>query len=896
MALARNITKHQAVNYYKKDDYYATKALGIPGLEQAAELQWGGSLSKELGLVGAVDHETLKKVLDGEYPNGQTLRGRREKNGKETKRAGFDIPLEAPKSLSIAALEGGDHKLIELHNLAAEAAIKLTASTIGCRRGKDGQRYEQTGETLYMKTLHAVNREQEPHLHTHAVFFNITKNSDGQLQRSTTDNMFESQKLIQAHYHSVLAQLLAENGYSFTFDKDYIPQLNGFSREHMLAHSKRTTAIDEELKKMGLTRETATAEQKDYVNKKLRKKKEDVTAETPKQWAAASKAAGFDTAKALEASKIKPKDIEARGEYGTRKAEEVLKQALASNTERNFLTTKEKVLARALNLAKGKLSLSKLEEVYNSQVEKGIIVESHGDKRKNTTITTKEALDIEKRIIKHMENGRNSVKPVLSDEKVQELINDKYAHLSDEQRNVFKLIMTTRDATIFISGAAGTGKTTAMVPSVKELRNAGKEVVGLGPQWSAVHALKDAGIDSKTTDSFILNKKEHGGFYPDRVYLVDEAGLMGSEKLEKIQQIAKNQGARIVFVGDTKQYQAVLAGSGAELLEENGISTAKLTKMIRQRNATEPVKVAAQTSLEDARKALEILDKAGLVKEAKKPEVEAVKQIIADGGFKKAFVIAPTHATIAEVTKEARKQTGQADKPQYTLKTFVPDRDRTDSDTKNLEILHTECEGKDIRVRKEYKQLGLAAGETLKLEKVYPESGNLKLKKEDGTEITVRHDKFKNFDIGESKELNVAEGERLRVTGNGFLDNEILKHSRAEIEEIKGDIMYLRFDDGKKIGLDMKKPQELDYGYAGTGHTHQGMTGERVYLVYKLKDYLEKRHFYTDLTRTKDMIKVFAEDLMTLFGKVEKTKKKEQAHDIYKDHGNDHSHDGYGIV
>jgi len=44
------------------------------------------------------------------------------------------------------------------------------------------------------------------------------------------------------------------------------------------------------------------------------------------------------------------------------------------------------------------------------------------------------------------------------------------------------------------------------------------------------------------------------------------------------------------------------------------------------------------------------------------------------------------------------------------------------------------------------------------------------------------------------------------------------------------------------------------------------------------------------------MIKVFAEDLMTLFGKVEKTKKKEQAHDIYKDHGNDHGNGGYGIT
>jgi len=348
MALIRNITIHQALNYYEKDDYYATKNLGIPGLDKMAELTWGGSLSKKLGLVGKVDHDTLKKVFEGEYPNGKVLRGRREKNGNERKRVGFDITFEAPKSVSIAALEGGDHKLIELHREAELEAIEFIQSRIGCRRGKDGHRYEQTGEGLYMRVLHGVNRNQEPHLHGHCVFANVTENLDGELQRSTTDNVFENQKLAQAVYNASLARKLTKAGYEIEFDKDYIPQLTGFSREHMLAHSKRTLEIDAELAKQGLTRETATAKQKDYINKKLRKKKEDVTPDTPKKWAEASKKAGFDTAKALEASKIKPKDIEARGEYGTRKAEEVLKQALASNTERNFLTTKEKVLARAL--------------------------------------------------------------------------------------------------------------------------------------------------------------------------------------------------------------------------------------------------------------------------------------------------------------------------------------------------------------------------------------------------------------------------------------------------------------------------------------------------------------------------------------------------------------------
>jgi hypothetical protein len=121
-----------------------------------------------------------------------------------------------------------------------------------------------------------------------------------------------------------------------------------------------------------------------------------------------------------------------------------------------------------------------------------------------------------------------------------------------------------------------------------------------------------------------------------------------------------------------------------------------------------------------------------------------------------------------------------------------------------------------------------------------------------------------------------------------------LKHSNATIEKIEGKKAFLVFDDDKRVEIDMSKPQEFDYGYARTGHATQGMTIGRVYTVYKKDDHVTQTNPYVDLSRTKGEAKTYTDDKESLLKKSERSNKKEQAHDIYKDHRNDH--DGYGIT
>src|SRR5687768_9115039 len=93
---------HQAAVYFEQDDYY------VDG-EQIAPSAWWGEGARRLGLRGEIDRGTFADLLEGRLPNGVEI----EKGGPGSHRAGTDLTFSAPKSVSLAALVGGDQRILE---------------------------------------------------------------------------------------------------------------------------------------------------------------------------------------------------------------------------------------------------------------------------------------------------------------------------------------------------------------------------------------------------------------------------------------------------------------------------------------------------------------------------------------------------------------------------------------------------------------------------------------------------------------------------------------------------------------------------------------------------------------------------------------------------------------
>ncbi len=123
-------------------------------------------------------------------------------------------------------------------------------------------------------------------------------------------------------------------------------------------------------------------------------------------------------------------------------------------------------------------------------------------------------------------------------------------------------------------GPAGTGKTTAMQIVANVVRNSGQKVIGLAPSAAAAQVLgNELGIDANTIDSLSFIWR---GRHPDKlagdlsalpiqinpgdVMLVDEAGMVTTDNLAALTEIAQESGAVVRLIGDPHQLDVVGTG------------------------------------------------------------------------------------------------------------------------------------------------------------------------------------------------------------------------------------------------------------------------------------------------------------------------------------------------
>ena len=124
-----------------------------------------------------------------------------------------------------------------------------------------------------------------------------------------------------------------------------------------------------------------------------------------------------------------------------------------------------------------------------------------------------------------------------------------------------------------------------MSTSVTErLKEAGYTVHILAPYGSQVKSLqKDGMTEARTVASFLHTlSREHTLDSKTFIY-VDEAGVLPNRLMAKLADISASSGARLVLMGDTEQTKAVEAGIPFSLLQRNGMETAVMNEIQRQK-------------------------------------------------------------------------------------------------------------------------------------------------------------------------------------------------------------------------------------------------------------------------------------------------------------------------
>ncbi len=157
------------------------------------------------------------------------------------------------------------------------------------------------------------------------------------------------------------------------------------------------------------------------------------------------------------------------------------------------------------------------------------------------------------------------------------------AGLSDEQRQAIAHI-TGPERIAAVVGFAGAGKSTMLAAAREAWEAQGYQVHGAALAGKAAEALEESsGIESRTLASWSYSW-DHGRDLIGRgdVFVIDEAGMVGSRQLARFIGEAEKRGAKIVLVGDHEQLQAIGAGAPFRAIAEQ-IGHVELSGIRRQR-------------------------------------------------------------------------------------------------------------------------------------------------------------------------------------------------------------------------------------------------------------------------------------------------------------------------
>ncbi len=155
--------------------------------------------------------------------------------------------------------------------------------------------------------------------------------------------------------------------------------------------------------------------------------------------------------------------------------------------------------------------------------------------------------------------------------------------LSEEQKAAIRHI-TGSEGIAVVVGFAGAGKSTMLAAARDAWERQGYKVHGAALSGKAAEGLAESsGIVSRTLASWTHGwQRDRGILSRGDVFVIDEAGMIGSRQLSRFVAEAEARGAKIVLVGDHEQLQAIGAGAPFRAIAEQ-IGYAELSEIRRQK-------------------------------------------------------------------------------------------------------------------------------------------------------------------------------------------------------------------------------------------------------------------------------------------------------------------------
>lgn len=867
-----------AVSYYEKDDYYAAG-----GNDPDAQGQWLGEGAERLGLAGNVDRDVFKELLDGRMPDGTQLGVVREAGGEREHRPGYDLTFSAPKSVTLAALVGGDKRVVVAHQLATRSAVAWLEKNAAATRVKSGGEIvrEDTGNLLVATFQHDTNRNHDPQLHTHAVVLNATQRADGKWRSIESLHLFESKMGAGAVYRSALAIELQKLGYEIaSTDRDGAFEIAGVSPEAIHEFSTRRQEIVESLMGRGLSGPEASAQAALMTRNS---KTPENRAELGQEWSERASAIGFDASRLVDQARERG-DVSRAATAGD--IARALRNAISRLSDQEAAFKHSDLVRWTLANGMGQISVEQAEHAIQREVAAGRLFGATVGSQHGWTTTS--AIQQELRISSAIENGRDAVAGAYSSRDAAVALAS--APLNGGQRAAAEMILSSSDRFVGVLGRPGTGKT-FMLSSVRSaLDERGFQVVGMAANAEAARQLQEsAGITSGTIHKHLrvagsdLSRMSAGpsqaadiqSRYAKQVWVIDEASQVSNSAMRRVTTLAEKLGARVVLVGDTAQLGAIEAGKPFSRMLAAGMRSAEMDE-IRRQTDTRHASAVRDVIGGDIGAAMEKLRPETREIQDRDARLAAILDDWKAAGSErdKVLMLSARNSTRTELNDRARSiLRGEGALRRENAAQQLLSAYSTRADTA---LASSYKAGQVVHFPRALSSLGIERGAYVRVESVDTRAGVVQL------DVNGRRVAWAPSLIGGGtkqppqifvpRETSLAPGERIVWSKNntalGLTNGQRLTVLRTDAKR-----MTVRTEDGRQVEIDRstESGRHWEHGYAGTIYKSQGQTADRVLVDASSSDkkLLSQKAFLVAVSRQKSSLTIYTDSAEKLTRSVE---------------------------
>jgi conjugative relaxase-like TrwC/TraI family protein len=788
---------HGAMRYFSehmaRQDYLTEKG--------QSEMTWQGEGAARLGLSGQVHEDQFARLCSGRDPFTDKKLTPRD-NGAN-RRVCYFGQISAPKDVSIAHLVGGDSRIANWWQESVKETLKEIEGVTSTRVRLGGAIEDRpTGNMVAAIVTHDASRALDPQLHTHVCVMNVTHDPvENRWKAVEPRGFFKYQSYLREVSYNKLAEKMKEGGYEIEKSRSGGFNIKGFPADLREDFSKRR----EEIERVADVLKTRNQDVMQSIATRTRANKTHLKpGELKDRWLSEA---------APHLSNIRQIIAEAKpvGELLGITASRALALGEEHVFERHSVVDERILLRDALIAGRGDVKLDQLRGALASRLQSGELIQT------GRMIVSREMLATERSVVGWVAQGKGSF-PRMGNFSSQD-------SLSPEQNRAAEKLLASQDRAVVLIGDAGAGKSTTLPVIVRGVHETGNLTFACAPSSGAVQELQDKlKIQADTVQQLLVNEKLQEQV-AGRTIIVDEAGLLSIRQMQALCLLAERQKCRLLLVGDVKQHHSVEAGDALRALQKYaGVEAVRLKEIHRQENESYR-KVVRLLASGKAHAAFGQLDRLGGVHEQKDwnklLDQAASNYVDKVQAGQSCLAISPVWSEVNAFTvvlRDRLKQQGSLGKEERSYKAV-----QSLQWTRSEKIQVSNYQVGDVLT---FHRDGGGFSKHEMGTVVAKDEKGLTLERSNGSRSFFDPKERGHFDVGLSRMLPVAPGEKLLVRSN-FAPGRLKNGDLVTVEEVKGD-GSLALRDGRTIPAHFR---QFTHGYATTSHAAQGKTVDHGILV-----------------------------------------------------------------